>query len=161
MDSVMLFVYLLPTLYLLFTLFRKGHLLYLLRRFARARRTTDILQEWAMVAKRLNLSAYAIIPPTKRRDRRTIASFALSSASLVIFLLPPITPLEISTPLAAHPVMDLSSLVQSFISGLLLLLSLVSGLRLYRLPRLQAWSLYLRRQPIDNYQPFTKVRKSE
>jgi len=162
MDGITLLIYLLPTLYLFCTLLYRGHLVYLLRRFARMRRKVDVSREWAMASKRLNLLTYAIIaPPKKRRDRRSITSFALASASLVIFLLPPIIPLKISTPLAAHPVIDLSSLLQSFISGLLLFLSLLFGLRLYRLPRLQTWSLYLQRQPIDNYEPFTKLGKNK
>jgi len=161
MDNIILLIYLLPALYLFFSLLYRGHLLYLLRRFARMRRKADVSREWAIVSKRLKLPNYGIIPTKKRRDRRSITCFALAFTSLVIFLLPPIIPLKISTPLAAHSVIDLSPLVQSFISGLLLFLSLLFWLRLYKLPHLNTWSLYLHRQPIDNYEPFTKLGENE
>jgi hypothetical protein len=78
--------------------------------------------------------------------------------SFLLLLIPPFFNLRFSTPLVAHPFVDLSETAQYFLAGIVFLIGLITLIR-PKMPKLSKWSVYSQKQ-IDTY-PSSKSNKQE
>jgi len=78
-----------------------------------------------------------------------IAPIILFASSFILLLLPPLFVLKFSTPLVAHPFIDLSETARYFLAGIVFLAGLITLIR-PKMPKLSKWAVYSQKH-IDTY----------